>query len=236
MAKRGQSRSGGSSLDWVRKFISGTGLLALGVCLGIVLGSLWDGPRLVLMRLSQPIQSVEVRSDESDAVNENLEEFRDLQREGDRKRVVSRAPDVAQPKPAPKTEAKRPVISAPAAKDEPTVVIDAQKVIAELRDQRLAKKKLPPLKPVASAPPAAKIVKAPPSGKVVQVASYTESNAADALVKKLRAAGFDSYLSNTRPDGAYRYRVRVRPKGSATVQVLANNLKQRGYTTWVTAE
>ncbi|MDJ0849626.1 MAG: SPOR domain-containing protein [Myxococcota bacterium] len=45
----------------------------------------------------------------------------------------------------------------------------------------------------------------------VQVGAFGESSAAEALAERLRAKGFDVYVSPSAPDGGARWRVRVGP-------------------------
>jgi hypothetical protein len=54
-------RAWGSSGSAVAKLFAGAGLLAIGVCFGVVLGSVLDGPRLFVRRLTQASQRVELR-------------------------------------------------------------------------------------------------------------------------------------------------------------------------------
>jgi cell division protein FtsN len=73
-------------------------------------------------------------------------------------------------------------------------------------------------------------------GPVVQVASYTDPRSADALVARLRRMGFDSYVSNTSPQGEPRFRVRVRPAPGEDPSRVASKLSENGFGVWVTRE
>ena len=72
--------------------------------------------------------------------------------------------------------------------------------------------------------------------EVVQVGAYSDPARARAVVERLRKLGFDSYLSDKQAEGRYRHRVRVRPDAGRHVASLAQDLEQRGFKVWVTAE
>ncbi len=72
--------------------------------------------------------------------------------------------------------------------------------------------------------------------QVVQVAAYTDREMAEALVRRLRKRGFDSYISDTQPKGSHRYRVRVRPALRGSVKRLASRLESQGHGVWITKE
>ncbi len=110
----------------------------------------------------------------------------------------------------------------------------------------------PPPPAVAAPPPPASAPAAPnheaviaaierkrvvaPAGPVVQIASYTDPRSADALVARLRRLGFDSYVSNTSPQGEPRFRVRVRPAPGEDPARIASKLSANGFSVWVTRE
>ena len=58
-------RSGRGWRSGIAKFLAGAGLISVGVCLGVVLGSVLDGPRLFVRRLSQGVQRVEIQASPS---------------------------------------------------------------------------------------------------------------------------------------------------------------------------
>ena len=70
----------------------------------------------------------------------------------------------------------------------------------------------------------------------MQVAAYRDVGAAETLVRRLRRAGYDAYLSGRRAAGPNKYRVRVQPRGGETAQALASTLEERGYGVWITRE
>ena len=78
-AQRGETGSTRSSL-------AGAALLLLGGCIGLVLGALLDAPRILMRRLQEPVQTVQLEPDsEPRAVAaappaEQLAEYRALQR------------------------------------------------------------------------------------------------------------------------------------------------------------
>ncbi len=205
------------------RVVYGSALVALGACLGIVIGSLSETPRLLLERLRGPVETVEVgaRAAESPVAAPSaapLERFGELQ-EG-------KAPRKATARPAPaKAEAE---VEPP-----PALVPPAE---------------LEPAPPVASAPPtpaspAAAAVpetaeapeSARPGGAVVQVASFVERKPAEELVAKLGGSGFDAYVSQPAAQNG-RFRVRIRPGPGEAAADLAKRLRGFGFDTWATTE
>lgn len=84
---------------------------------------------------------------------------------------------------------------------------------------------------------ARRLERGPDSGKaVIQIASYTDRRSAEALTSRLRRGGFQAYVSDTRPAGTRRYRVRVRPSGGLAAREIAAKLADRGFSVWVTSE
>jgi len=215
--RRGSRQPRGAAL---LRFAYGAGLLALGACLGIVIGSLSETPRLLLERLRGPVETVDVpandaptRAPEDSAAT--LERFGELQ-EGK----------------SPKSEKARPAPAKPRAEAEPPPLVPPSELVTA--------------PPVAAAPPvtSARTV-APaevetrasvqPAGAVVQVASYVERKPADDLVRKLKDSGFDAYVSQPAATNG-RFRVRIRPSGAESAGDLANRLRGFGFDTWATSE
>lgn len=211
------------------RFVYGAGLLALGACLGIVIGSLSETPRLLLERLRGPVETVEIASPEKlEKVEEpaasKLEVFGDLQ-EG-------KAPKPAK---APAANAKPPAEAEP-----PPELVPA----AEL--PKPAPPPVPTPEPAAPAvaaapPPSAAVESDPPAavkpsgGAVVQVASYVERKPAEELVAKLRGTGFQAYVSQPAAVNG-RFRVRIRPDEGESAADLAKRLRGFGFDTWATSE
>jgi outer membrane biosynthesis protein TonB len=194
------------------RWLYGSGLFAIGACLGVVIGSVSETPRLLLERLRGPVETIDVSAPASE-VGELEPAAPPLERFGELQEGTPPAPPSKPP-----VENVAPV------------------------------PELPPA-PVAAAPPAAKPAEAPkpqppapampaPSASsrpVVQVASHVDRKPADELVAKLRAGGFDAYVS--RPSAkSGRFRVRVRPAGGESPSELAKRLKGDGYDTWATSE
>ncbi len=208
----------------LRGVLVGTVLLVVGACLGIVAGSLLDGPRLLLRSLSQPVQSVDLAAtllDESteeagSGAAEDLTEFRALQEGVPEAAPLEAAPVAAAPE-------RRPIESV--ASEEPRV----ETVIQEIAMRR-----------GIGAPPAAAAPAAPrpaqPGEMVVQVGAFAERSPAEKLQERLRRMGFDAYLSERRPSGKFRFRVRVRPSQVVDAHSLASDLKARHFNVWVTRE
>ena len=222
-------RSGRAWHSGIAKLLAGAGLISVGVCLGVVLGSVLDGPRLFVRRLSQGVQRVEIQASPSSLEPESLAAFRELQRERPApspaaRRLASKPPPAAKPARVPKQrlEKKEPppsVAAAPkprAASPEPRLQ-EAERVISEIAAREARRQQTG-------------------SGKVVQVAAYTERRMAEALVQRLRDDEFGAYVSDTRPEGTHRYRVRVRTQKGQSPQALASSLEERGLSVWITSE
>ncbi len=213
------------------RVVYGAGLLALGACLGIVIGSLSETPRLLLERLRGPVETVDVPVPEQEKARAEppaapLERFGDLQ-EGRAPRSARVAPKDVKP-PA---EAEPPPPAIPPAELDPAPPVAAAPPAAAAKPPVERKPEPEP----AAAAPAAKPEAAPPPGAVVQVASYVERKPADELVKKLEGSGFDAYVS--RPAAANgRFRVRIRPAAGETAGQLATRLRGYGFDTWATSE
>ncbi len=106
--------------SWLAKGLAASGLLSIGVCLGVVLGSVLDGPRLFVRSLTQPTDRVELRPSATALEPELLPAFRELQRE--------RPLPPPSPRPAARPEvAAAPIRRAPAAGPEAL-----ERVIAEI--------------------------------------------------------------------------------------------------------
>jgi cell division protein FtsN len=204
--------------------------LAIGVCFGVVLGSVLDGPRLFVRRLTQASQRVELRPSGAGLETEPLTAFLELQRE---RPASSPRPARSAPPPAPPPVAAAPRRPAP----EPATPPDAaERVISEIAARDAASQRKAAERVISEI--AARDAAKKPSGpqKVVQVAAHTDRQMAEALVRRLQDRGFDSYISGTRPKGKHRYRVRVRPEAGASVKRLASRLEAQGFGVWITTE
>ncbi len=231
-ARRGGSRSS-------RRWIAGLGLLSLGAGVGVLLGAVLDGPRLLVRRWTEDVQTLELSRPKPEAAS--LDEFEALQARAEPPKPAARASRPAPANPAPPTpphgagRARPAVASAPG--NEPSC---AEELIAELRRRAVEAPEPaakppppPPPKPAAEEPSVGRELR---SGPVVQVAAYREVEAAQTLVRRLRRAGYDAYLSDQRATGANKYRVRVQPPPGSPVNELAATLGDRGYGVWVTRE
>jgi cell division septation protein DedD len=195
----------------VLRFLYGGGLFAIGACLGVVIGSLTETPRLLLERLRGPVETLDVAAapeaepGAAERAIAPLERFSELQ-EGKRPAPpAKRAEPVPAPAPAaPPAAAPPPVATAPPA---------------------------PKPAPAPTAAPAPATVGRP----VVQVASQIDRKAADDMVAKLRVQGFDAYVGKPAAQNG-RFRVRVRPQAEESPAALARRLKTAGYDTWATSE
>ncbi len=208
----------------ILRLVYGAGLVALGACLGIVIGSLSETPRLVLERLRGPVETVDVAVPEQDKPKSApesapLERFGDLQ-EG-------RAPKSARANPAtakPEVEAEPPPPLVPPAELEPAPQVAAAPPAGSVAGPDAAPS--PVEKPAAVAPT---------HGAVVQVASYVERKPADDLVRKLAESGFAAYVSQPAATNG-RFRVRIRPATGESASELATRLRGFGFDTWATSE
>lgn len=250
----------------LQNFLVGTGLIAIGGCLGILLGSLLDAPRLVMSRFYKPVQTVQLElAEEAEPTNAlELSEYRALQEK--QKPIPKVALPDAPEKPVAKAEPSKPatpplpVVSAtrlathstdkpepierPA---EPESGTTKEALIASIKQTtphpvpELALVPDPTPKP-RSKPESAlrpKPEAAPEAGRsqlVVQVAAYADVPTALRLVSELQQSGFDAYVSPRAAAGPYPHRVRVRPGGSQRVADLAQRLKGEGYSVWTTRE
>lgn len=216
----------------------GAGLLAIGACLGIVIGSLSETPRLLLERLRGPVETVEVGSPAPPPGAKSgaapLERFGELQ-EGKAPKPAA-APAKPAPEAAPPPEfvpaeelptpppASPPVAAAPPPAASPPAETAKEPAAA---------------KPPAEKPPAPAASPSPssskPGGAVVQVASYVDRKPADELVTKLEGTGFDAYVSQPAAANG-RYRVRIRPNAGESAADLAKRLRGFGFDTWATTE
>lgn len=203
------------------RFAYGAGLIALGACLGIVIGSLTETPRLLLERLRGPVETVELGTPEpakaaGAATSAPLERFGELQ-EGKRPRKPSGEPTEARPEP----ELEPPPERVPAAELEPAPPVAAAPA-AEPRPSPASDRAEPPASPR-------------PQSAVVQVASFVERKPAEELVSKLGGSGFDAYVSQPAAQNG-RFRVRVRPGTGESSEDLAKRLRGVGFDTWATSE
>jgi len=216
--RRRSERPRGASL--LRLFY-GASLVALGACLGIVVGSLSETPRLMLERLRGPVETVDVssRGEEtppSEPAPAVLERYGELQ-EGKAPRPQKSSPTKALP--PEEVEPPPPLVPPPDLATAPPVAA-APPVAPESA----------PTKASVEAPAAAQ-----PHTPVVQVASYVERKPADELVVKLEGSGFDAYVSQPAATNG-RYRVRIRPRTDESVAELAKRLRGFGFDTWATSE
>ena len=240
----------------LQNFLVGTGLIAFGGCLGILVGSLLDAPRLLLNRFYKPVETVSLESvgaedaaGSGDAVE--LSAYRALQEEKQdpeepelpvvsaiRPEPAAPAPEV--PKPTPPAELPQ-AAAAPVKK----AVESKEALIASIKKTTVHP--VPELAPLPEAPPAAaaKPKPAPEAAKppwaatrrlVVQVAAYADVPTALRVVSDLQASGFDAYVSPISAPGAYPHRVRVRPALQQAAAELAKTLKTEGYSVWTTRE
>jgi DedD protein len=236
-------RAFGKETGSARSALAGAGLLLLGGCIGLVLGALLDAPRILMRRLQEPVQTVQIEADSEPLgaspkrPTDQLEEYRALQKADPRPEKPAPVPEVAaappaEPKPAAEPE-PRPVAK-PGSSGEPAGprAEDLIEAIAS-RTERAA-----PL-PDAVPPPraSARAAAAPaPAGSVVQVGAFPDESSAERVVDRLRRLGFDSYRSERVGNGGSRHRVRVRPGSGLDAQALAGTLRERGFDVWITRE
>lgn len=236
--ERREARPAGRGRALLRAFY-GAGLVAIGACLGIVIGSLSETPRLLLERLRGPVETVEVGS--PDAVPGAKSEAAPLERFGELQEGKAPKPAAAPAKPAPETppppefvpteELPTPPPASPPVAAAPPPAAAPPAATAKAPPAAKAPATEKPPAPAAAEPPA----KIKPGGAVVQVASYVDRKPADELVVKLESTGFDAYVSQPAAANG-RYRVRIRPNAGESAADLAKRLRGFGFDTWATSE
>ncbi len=221
------------------RYLYGALLVAIGGCLGIVIGSVSDTPRILFERLRGPVETVDLEpapAAAAPATAPPLEAFGELQ---------GAPAAAAKPKPAPAPAAKAP---------EPAKPVATAKALEPAKPEpaKTAAKAEPKPAPAVSSPPPAAAAKSPdeivrelekktaaapaaPSGTVVQVLSLADQKQADAMIARLRSQGFEPY-SSPMPNKAGKLRVRVRPKSGETTAALEARLRELGFKTWTTSE
>jgi cell division septation protein DedD len=228
----------------LKRVLAGSALLLVGASAGLLLGSVLEGPRLMVRRWTEQVSTLEIAAPVS-APSALLEEFEALQQ----------ASPQAEKRAAPGPATTRNVVSPRAPDVAAHPPQSASALIAEMKRRRDALERAKPvaLPEVESSEPAARKASAvpvrakvaaggaaaaatPTSSRVVQVAAYRDRSAARALVDRLQQLGFDSYLSGTRSTSPQRYRVRVRPSKGSSIAPLKNSLESRGFNVWVTRE
>lgn len=234
--RRNEDGSGSLSVGGVlRRILYGTGLVAIGVCVGVVLGALLEAPRLFLAGLLHPVRTLDLSVqeggdadgiDELEAIDEiPLRAFGELQGEEPRPRVP---------------------VAKPAAGGAPPPSPVADELIGRIRQRALAGEPAsagaspPPADPAgarsSTVPAAAPVASGRPSGTVVQVASFHDEADAERLVGELRSRGFDAFVSSNPVSESWRHRVRVSPGPGENADALEARLRARGYQTWKTQE
>jgi cell division septation protein DedD len=214
-----RSKSRGRGFGAAR-YVYGSLLVAIGACIGIVIGSVSETPRVLLERMRGPVETVELpaaaTAPEAAPPLEAFDELQGVPAKPEPKRAVANPPAAAA---APATAAARSVptprpqvSSPPPAAAAPVPAKSAEEIV------RALEKKIDPT-----------------SKSVVQVLSLAERKQADALVAKLKTQGFDPYVS-AMPDKSGRFRVRVRPSTGQSLAELETRLKTLGLKTWATAE
>lgn len=220
------------------RYVYGALLVAIGGCLGIVIGSVSDSPRILFERLRGPVETVDLEppapsSAAAPAAPAPLEAFGELQGAAAAKPKpapkAAEAPKLAEAaKPKPPAPAAAPAVSSPppapvpaAAPAAPAPAKSPDEIVRELEKKTAAAS-------VAAVPAAT-------AGTVVQVLSLADKKQADAMIAKLKAQGFEPYASPM-PNKPGKLRVRVRPKGGETTAALEARLRELGFKTWTTAE
>ena len=220
---RGRSRGG------VQSWLARAGLLGFGAVIGVILGATLDGPRLLVRRWTEEVKVLELPRPAVEAPS--LEQFEKLQTSQPPTRSArkpqSQAPSKpTSPEPPTSSPQKQANTSQPGRSTRGTASPSPEQLIAEIQKRREAPVPVPVPVPVVDGR----------SGPTVQVAAYRDVSAAETLVRRLRRAGYDAYLSGRRADGPNQYRVRVQPPGGSSVKTLATTLEERGYGVWITRE
>jgi cell division septation protein DedD len=204
----------GGWFEGMRRFVTGAALLGIGCAIGLVVGTVSNVPELLLTWAARDSTTVELATPEPAPPPRmaDLQEFPKLQEPAKATPPLANAPVARNPQVA----APPPVAASPGPQNPPVPQAPApaskEAVVASLAK------------------------KAAPGGSVVQVAAYSDARSAEALARRLRGQGFDSYVSDQKPGGQQRYRVRVRPAAGQDPKQLAAKLGQSGLSVWVTRE
>ena len=227
-----RARSRGGLQSWLAR----AGLLGFGAVIGTMLGATLDGPRLLVRRWTQEVKILELPRPAVEAPSPALEQFEKLQRSQPPPKPASELQNQPPSKP---TRPEPPPTSMPQKQDNTSrqgrstqstarasPSPSPEQLIAEIQKRR-----------DVTAPIAGRASGADGrSGPTVQVAAYRDVSAAETLVRRLRRAGYDAYLSDRRADGPNQHRVRVQPPRGSSVKTLASTLEERGYGVWITRE
>jgi cell division septation protein DedD len=202
------------------RFVSAAGIALLGFAIGLVAGSVLEGPRLLIEWARGPSQGVDLALADPAPVETGrlLTELH----EPDRKQpapqpVAPLAPRETKPERAPRSPRPEAPAAAAAAPDAESAVPPAV-----------------PSKPAAA--PRGSPAVAPRGTPVVQVASTRDPAEARRISARLRSGGFDVYSVAVSPNGTTTHRVRVRTKPGETPAQLADRLKAQGFETWITSD
>jgi len=228
---------------WISTLVALVVLIVVGFLFGALAGFLWEEPGLVLAHFSgntEPVQWNEPGKSEDVAAPPPAHvEGAELAPEGavDAEIAPPVAPAAAEPLGAgPQGDEgigevvrEKPTAPAPPAKPAKKPVI-APSHLAE--------------KPAADTSPAAKpaptkVAAVAPAGRFsVQVGAFGDRAAADKLVSRLRAKGYDTFVKTDGAASAKRFRVRVGPvKERARAEALAAKLaKGENLPTWILDE
>jgi cell division septation protein DedD len=260
MASRKKAESPRRVGHVVRRLVSGAALVGLGACIGVVVGTVWKVPEMLVQRLREVPRRVDLAGPESQLPVAELPEFAALQDSSPTGKKAASQPK--QPKTVSRAQPREKAVAQPTQPSPSTPPVAARPSRESGPPPRKEKAPVP-------APAAAKVAKAPvdppPSVKssrevidqirkssaestteqgaertgplqVVQIAAYTDRRSAEALVRRLSADGLDPFVSDTQPRGEVRYRVRVRPRPGQQIESLADELKSRGFSVWIASE
>jgi sporulation related protein len=218
--ERGRSRGPGPA-----RYLYGALLVAIGACIGIVIGSVSDTPRMLFERMRGPVETVELETP-TPAVPAKAEPAPPLEAFGELQGEKPKAAPAPKPAAAPAPAKPGAVASAKPAAEPP--VSSPPPPAAPAKSPEQIMHALEARADAKAAPPAA--------GKptVIQVLSLAQRSQADALVTRLKSQGFDPYVT-AMPDKSGRFRVRVR-SGGQDPAVLEARLRALGLKTWATTE
>jgi sporulation related protein len=221
-------RSGRSRGPGAARWLYGCLLVAIGACIGIVIGSVSDTPRMLVERMRGPVETVDLDTPAPPPVvpaeaTPPLEAYQELQG----------AP--AKPAPAPKRETAAVTPPAPAAPKPPAPAVASPPPVAAAPAPAKSADQIVRELEKKTAAVAAPAALDPNKKPVIQVLSLAERKQADSLVVKLKSQGFDPYVT-AMPDKSGRFRVRVRTPNGQNPAELEQRLKALGLKTWITAE
>jgi DedD protein len=232
---------------WISTLVALVVLIVVGFLCGALAGFLWEEPGLVLAHLSgktEPVQWSE--TDKTEDVAAPPPAHAEVAPESASKLEAADAPpappaDIEPLGAEPESDAEvrdvvreKPAAPAPPAKPAKKPVIAPSHIAEKTPAEKPGAEKA-----VAEKPAPTKVASVAPAGRFsVQVGAFADRAAADKLVSRLKARGYDTFVKTDGAASGKRFRVRVGPvKERARAEALAAKLaKAENLPTWVLDE